>query len=78
MQGLTQRLQREEKERENLAKERDIWTRERETLKKERTYALERVEKAERGMADFAVQKNALLMQVCSYFCYLRTKINYA
>lgn len=38
---------------------------ERDTLFKERQFALDRAEKLEKELADFAVQKNTLLMQVC-------------
>jgi hypothetical protein len=47
---LQQRCQRAEKERDSLMKE--------------RTFALDRAERTEREIADFAAQKNSLLMQV--------------
>lgn len=53
VQTFQQRCQKAEKERDTLAKE--------------RTFALERAERAEKELPDFVAQKNNLLMQVCFY-----------
>jgi hypothetical protein len=44
---------------------------EKETLTKERTFAVERAERAEREMPEFVAHKNALLMQALLLSLYL-------
>ena len=43
-------------------------------MTKERTFALERAERAEREMPEFVAHKNALLMQVILFLAHLDQK----